>query len=75
MLPQPAYSPDLAPTDFFLNGYIKGKLKGVKCRSPQQLLKNVEQICEKITSELLGEAFEEWLDRLEWMVKNHGAYI
>jgi transposase len=27
--PHPPYSPDLAPSDFFLFGYVKGRLKGM----------------------------------------------
>lgn len=28
-LPQPAYSPDISPNDFFLYGYVKERLKGL----------------------------------------------
>jgi histone-lysine N-methyltransferase SETMAR len=30
LLPHPAYSPHLAPSDFFLFGYLKDKLRGKK---------------------------------------------
>jgi hypothetical protein len=34
----PPYSPDLAPSDFFLFGYVKRKLTGYHAESPSELL-------------------------------------
>jgi hypothetical protein len=37
-LPHPAYNPDLAPSDFFLFGHIKGKMSDCNCESPEVVL-------------------------------------
>jgi hypothetical protein len=37
-LPHPAYNPDLAPSNFFLFVYIKGKLSDYNCQSLEELL-------------------------------------
>ena len=46
VLPHPPYSPDLAPSDFFLFGYLKEKLKGKHFPDGVGLL---ESIVEEIT--------------------------
>ena len=44
ILPHPPYSPDLAPSDFFLFGYIKEKCEGVEFTSPDELIEFIENI-------------------------------
>jgi histone-lysine N-methyltransferase SETMAR len=40
--PHPPYSPDLAPSDFFLFGHLKGCLKGTKFQDSQELLSFIQ---------------------------------
>jgi hypothetical protein len=52
--PHPPYSPDLAPCDFYLFGYIKGRLAGASFEEPHQLLQAIDatfQSIEKATLE------------------------
>jgi hypothetical protein len=41
--PHPAHSPDLAPSDFFLFGCIKGKLSDYNCKNQENLLNAITQ--------------------------------
>lgn len=43
-LPQPAYSPDVSPNDFFLYGYVKEQLKGLHFTSREGLVSKVIEI-------------------------------
>jgi hypothetical protein len=37
LLPQPPYSPEVAPSDFFLFGYLKNQLKGEPSKTIDEL--------------------------------------
>jgi hypothetical protein len=74
LAPHPPYSPDLAPSDFFLFGYVKKRLKVMAFRSYEELLNAIGEVVAGIESETLTAAFEHWMERLEWVSKNHGDY-
>jgi hypothetical protein len=44
----PPYSPDLAPSDFYLFGYVKKSLAGLPFEDADQLLAAVEGVLEGI---------------------------
>jgi hypothetical protein len=70
----PLYSPGLAPSDFFLFGYVKERLKGIVFPSYEELLDAIGEVVTGIESETLTAVFEHWMERLEWMSKNNGEY-
>jgi histone-lysine N-methyltransferase SETMAR len=72
--PHPPYSPDLAPCDFFLFGYLKERLKGQRFKDRQTLEFRVRQIFTDIRPEIWASVFEEWLERLRWVIKHRGEY-
>jgi transposase len=61
----PPYSPDLAPSDFFLFGYVKKRLKGMVFPSYEELLDAIGKVVTGIESETLTAVFEHWMKRLE----------
>ena len=73
--PQPPYSPDIAPSDFFLFGYMKEKLKGCKFSSKEELLSAIYAILEEIPEQQLKEVFIEWERRLEKVIASGGNYV
>ena len=73
--PQPPYSPDIAPSDFFLFGYIKNKLKGRKFNSVDQLLDKVKSILKGIKKKTLEKAFLDWEARLREVIRTNGEYV
>jgi hypothetical protein len=71
----PAFSPDLAPSDFYLFGKIKTALMGSEFESEQELLDGVLGIVNAISREELEGVFEEWLSRLDECVQRDGDYV
>jgi hypothetical protein len=51
------YSPDLAPSGFFLFGYVKGKLMGYRVETPPELLVRILVILAEIPRESLNAVF------------------
>ena len=43
LIPQLAYSPDLAPSDFFLFPYLKKDIRGCHFRSDEEVVTAVEE--------------------------------
>jgi hypothetical protein len=67
--PHLLYSPDLAPSDFFLFGYVNGKLMGYRAETPSELLACIRAIMAEIPRETLNAAFFEWIERLQKCVQ------
>lgn len=73
--PQPPYSPDIAPSDFFLFGYIKSKLNGKHFDSVESLIEEVQEILSEISKETLKKVFEDWERRLNEVINRNGEFI
>jgi transposase len=74
VIPHPPYSPDLAPSDFFLFGYLKMKLRGKKHSDSRGLLAAIKELVDKITPETRTRVFREWMFRLEAVIASGGEY-
>ena len=72
--PHPPYSPDIAPSDFFIFGYIKGKLEGLSFKTRDALFETIFNIIEGISIELKRKVFDEWADRCQWVSSHEGLY-
>jgi hypothetical protein len=70
----PADSPDLAASDFFLFGHIKGKLSDHICKSREELLNAITEIFTGVDQEALLSVFESSASRLTWVIKHDGKY-
>jgi histone-lysine N-methyltransferase SETMAR len=73
-LPHPAYSPDLAPSDFFAFGYLKEKLMEFDCVSRDALKDAITQIFDAIDKEVPLSMFTSWIKRLKWVIQHQGEY-
>jgi hypothetical protein len=71
----PPYSPDLAPYDFFVFGYIKGKLLGTQYPKPEDLVSQVRNSIEGIRPALLKNIIESWKGRLLDCWNSNGEYV
>jgi hypothetical protein len=60
--PHSPYSPDLAPSDLFLYGYVKGNLMGDRAETPSELLVRIRVILVEIPLETLNIVFLEWME-------------
>ena len=73
--PHPSYSPDIAPCDFFLFGYIKQKLQGEYFESVDSLLERVLEILDDISPGTLHSTFLDWEKRLQKIIDTNGDYV
>jgi hypothetical protein len=61
--PHPPYSPDIAPSDFFLDGDVKRKLMGYRAESKSELLARIRVILAQIPRDVLSGVFSSgWTD-------------
>ena len=72
---QPPYSPDLAPSDFFLFGYLKYLLEGHEFASVDQLQNQLDKILKSISKSMLLDAYQEWIKRLHRCIELKGEYV
>jgi histone-lysine N-methyltransferase SETMAR len=70
----PPYSPDLAPSDFFLFGHLTHLLHGAIFASREELLAAVHKIVAGIPQETLHGGFQHWVERLECVSQSNGEY-
>jgi hypothetical protein len=70
--PHPPYSPDLAPSDFFLFGEVKRKLMGYRAERESQLLVRIRVILAEIPWGLLNAVFVKWMDRVHKCIDTDG---
>jgi histone-lysine N-methyltransferase SETMAR len=73
-IPQPAYSPDLAPSDFCLFGHLKNSLAGRMFEDPEELLDGIASFLEEVHLSKLHVVFSHWVERLRSVVANNGDY-
>lgn len=73
LIPHPAYSPDLAPCDFWLNDYIKSRLTNHD--NEKSLHKAVTNIILNIPEKEYKKTFDKLLERYERCINNEGDYF
>jgi hypothetical protein len=72
--PHPSYSPDLAPSDFFLFGHVKHALDGVEFPSEENLLAAIHSGLSNLTGDTLRAVFAKSIEQLNWIAVNEGHY-
>ena len=75
ILPHPPYSPDLAPSDFYLFGHLKRVISGKHFQSLEELQACISAEISMITTKTLRKVYNEWISRLERCVNNGGEYV
>jgi hypothetical protein len=65
----------LAPSDFFLFGYVKGKLIGYRAETASEFLVRIRVILVEIPREILNAVFLEWMEQLQKCVQVDGEYV
>jgi hypothetical protein len=73
--PDPSDSPDIAPSDFSLFGYIKGYLGGLSFENADELLESVRGVLRMIEKVTLHAVFLEWMERLRKCIVTNGEYV
>lgn len=71
----PAYSPDLAPCDFYLFPKIKNQLRGKRFSSPDEAVEEYEKHVSEVTTEEWHKSFQNWFDRMKKCIDAKGDYF
>jgi len=73
IMDHPPYSPDLAPSDFWLFDYIKTRLSDHT--SEKSLISEITKICNAIPKKELETTYDKWVERMELCIKFKGDYF
>ena len=71
IVPQPPFSPDLAPCDFCLFP----KLKGCRCEKIEEMIKDVTKVIDTPSEEDFHGAFQELFERYKKYIEAGGDYF
>jgi hypothetical protein len=75
LAPHPSYSPDLAPSDCFLFGYIKTKISDQEFVPPDGLLQAIREKFDRLSKSVLESLFYEWLIHIEIYFDYQNSYF
>jgi hypothetical protein len=70
--PQPLYSLDISPCDFFLFADLKTKLKGEELENVEELHGRVNDLLAQVTSETMRRVRGHWIGRLNIVTHTGG---
>lgn len=73
-MPQPPFSPDVSPNNFFLYGMLKGLFKGRSHETFDDLLNSIDEILSEIPKETWEAVYDEWIYRLNQVITSGGEY-
>ena len=71
IVPQPPYSPDLAPDDFWLFP----KLRGCRHETTEEMKEAVSKVIDTLTQEDFHGAFQKLLERYNKCIAAGGSYF
>jgi len=74
-VPHPAYSPDLAPCDFYVFPKMKLRLKGRCFASIEEVQAESQQILNTLTPADFNECFQKWQNRWDRCIQAQGDYF
>lgn len=75
LLDHPPYSPDLAPSDFYLFKHLKKHLRGKSFKDKESLRSSVNDFFSNQPEKFFQNAFDEMVNRWRKCLENNGSYI
>ena len=75
MMPQPPYSPDMAPCDFFLFPKMKKSMKGRHFASIEEIKEESLRQLKAISSSEFQKCFNDWKKRWHKCIISEGDYF
>ncbi|CAK9815952.1 Histone-lysine N-methyltransferase SETMAR [Anthophora plagiata] len=75
LMNHPPYSPDLAPSDFFLFPYVKNKLRGQRFSTPEEVVDAFKMHVFEISQSEWKKCYETWFKRMQKCIDYHGEYF
>jgi hypothetical protein len=73
-LPHSPYSPDIAPSNFWLFGHMKKSLDDRTFDEAEQLLEAITEFLDEIHPSELEVVFSHWVERVRWVLESNGDY-
>jgi hypothetical protein len=74
-MPQPSYSQDLAPNDFYFFPTVKDHLERIHTVDGDDLFEQLLEILQAIPIDELELVFTAWIDRIREVSEENGDYI
>jgi hypothetical protein len=71
----PPYSPDLAPSDFYLCGCVKHQLQGHEVTEGVERVSAISEILNQIPTDTLTNVFDDWMRRSQRCIDISGEYV
>jgi hypothetical protein len=71
----PPYSSDLAPSDFYLFGYVKHCLRGQSFETADKLFSSIEAVWMDIKKSTLNPVFLEWIEKFKQCNATNGNHF
>lgn len=75
VLPQPPYSPDMSPCDFFLFPKVKSVVKGTHFESIEEIQTSVTRVLKDIPVEEFQKCYQAWKNRWALCIAAQGEYF
>ncbi|GFO45955.1 histone-lysine N-methyltransferase SETMAR [Plakobranchus ocellatus] len=75
ILPHPAHSPDLAPSDFHLFGPLKRHLGGMAFETEDDLISELKNWFDNLDVDFFRVVFNSLLSRWQKCIDLHGDYV
>ena len=74
-VPQPPYSPDFAPCDFWLFPKLKEKLRGCRYETIEEMKEAVTKIIDTLSQDDFHGSFQKLLERYNKYIAARGDYF
>jgi hypothetical protein len=74
-MPQPPYSPNIAPSDFSLSGWLKTQLEWREYNGEDELYEVVDEILTSLWIKMIETVFVDWMNRLQRLIDADGDYV
>jgi transposase len=74
-MPQPPYSPDLAPSDFYLFPTVKERLERIQLADEDQFFESLQEILNGLGHEELNAVFRALVRRVQEISEGNGDYV
>jgi transposase len=75
VIPQPPYSPDLTPADFFLFPKLKSTLKGLRFATIEAIKENSQRDLKAVPKQAFQDCFQNWKKRWGRGVSSGGSAL
>jgi hypothetical protein len=71
----PPFSPDIAPSDFFLFGWLTDELSSRQVSEINGLFEIVDAILSTLTPDTIARVFGNWIERLTHVININRDYV